>query len=522
MDREQELHLQRLLGNWKLTPLTMAMELNSSYIPAKFLEYISVKIATTVAKGGGRLIISLPPRHGKSELVTKNLPIWFLENFGKRNAILCSYGAELSNDFGRKVRDIIQSNSDKLDIRIRADAQRVNNWLTQYDGAMMSVGIGGPITGRGADLLVIDDYVKDIKEALSQTTRDSTWDWFITTAYTRLEPGATCIIVATRWHHDDLIGRILKNFPGMWENIVIPALAEPPKGQEFDFLGRRAGEALFPRRFTQKDLEGMKVVLGSFHFNALYQQRPENDMGRLTNRDWISVIDNPPIIRPENPLTIMRVWDLAATEEGGDYMVGSLVAYDKLWDIFYILDVKRDQFSPFGVERSVRETAEQDGKGVPIRIEREPGSSGKLLVHNYAMTILKGWTVEEIPANDQKLIRAQPFLAAAEAGRVRLLKAPWNEAWLKEYDDFPGGDHDDQVDTAAAGYTALTGKKFLRAAWGQDVDKAIEGEIIEPQGRKYGIFDPQFPSDLVEVDETNSGLIGFKPPKVTSMAWGQD
>lgn len=497
LDARQEAQLQKLLANYKLTPMTLHMRLHPHIIPAPFLMYLSATIAHTIAKGNGRIIISLPPRHGKSELITKATPIWTLENYGQKNVVVCSYGGDLSSDFGRKVRDIIKDNSDLLDVRIRQDAQRVNNWLTNFGGAMYSVGLGGPITGRGADVLIIDDYIKEIKEAQSQVMRDYIWDWFVTTAFTRLEPGATCIIVATRWHHDDLIGRILKNRPGRhpWNNIVIPAFAEPPEGYDTDFLGRHQGEVLFPQRYPAEDLDDRKSTLGSFHFNALFQQRPENDMGKLTDKRWLKYAQHYPIATADNQVKYIRVWDLAATEDGGDYAVGTLMAYEPKKDHTTILDIKRVQFGPKAVERLLRETAEADGKNIDIGIEREPGSSGKLLVQNYANNLLKGWRVHEIPANDNKLYRAQPFLAAVEAGRVSLLQvdpnAPtWQPTFADEYDDFPGGEHDDQVDTAAAGYTFLSGKKLLRASWGRDPKDQTQDqnqtqqtqELIMPNG----------------------------------------
>src|SRR5262245_28539479 len=448
LTRSEELQLERLLANYKLTPMTLAMKLNPRIVPARHLMYISTVIAHAIAQGNGRIIISLPPRHGKSELCTKNVPIWTLENFGRKNVILCSYGGDLSSDFGRQVRDLIKGNEHLLNLRIRPDAERVNNWLTQQGGAMYSVGLGGPITGRGADVLVIDDYIKEIKESLSQLHRDYIWDWFVTTAYTRLEPNATVIIVATRWNHDDLIGRILKHFPGVWTNIVIPAIAEKD-----DILGRPVGTPLFAERYPLSDLQDRKRTLGAFFFNALYQQRPENDAGKLTNRNWIKILpEYPDLAHSVGGFKVVRCWDLAATEEGGDYMVGTLMAYSRQRDITILLDVVRGQLSPSKVEELVAKVALRDGPAVPICIEREPGSSGKLLVENYARNLLRGYDVEPIPANDGKLVRAQPFLAAAEAGKVYIVKAKWNEDWLQEYDDFPGGDHDDQVDTAAAAY----------------------------------------------------------------------
>lgn len=524
---QDELRLQKLLSNYKLTPMTLAMKLNSAIIPARHLMYISTIVAHAIAKGNGRIIISLPPRHGKSELITKNVPIWTLENYGQKNIILCSYGGDLSTDFGRKVRDLIKDNESLLDIRIRQDAEKVNNWLTNQGGAMYSVGLGGPITGRGADVLIIDDYIKEIKESLSQNHRDYIWDWFVTTAYTRLEPGATVIIVATRWHHDDLIGRILKHKPGKhpWTNIVIPAIAE-----DNDLLGRPKGTPLFEERFNLDELNDRKTTLGSYFFNALYQQRPENDFGQLTNRDWIKILPQCPNL---DGFIVGRVWDLAVTEEGGDYAVGSLIAYHPVKDVTVIVDVQRVQASPLGIESLLARTALFDGPQVPIYIEREPGSSGKLLVSNYAATILNGYQVHEAPANDSKLIRTQPFLAAAEARKVYLVRGDWNEDWLKEYDDYPTVDHDDQMDTAGVGYSILSGKKLKRVSWGKDVDHSKTGgsakagskhilhrnsandQIILPNGKVYALNTVTLPDNESQRD------VPFSTIGKSSVAWGR-
>jgi len=536
LSRSDEYALQKLLQNYKLTPMTLAMKLNPAIIPARHLMYISTKVATAIAQGRGRIIISLPPRHGKTELVTKNTPIWCLENYGKKNVILCSYGGELSSDFGRYTRDLIKNNESLLNLRIRSDAERVNNWLTDQGGAMFSVGLGGPITGRGADVLIIDDYLKEIKEAMSQVTRDYIWDWFLTTSRTRIEPGGTIIIIATRWHHDDLIGRLLKadqkreaaGKPKIWTNIVIPAIAE-----KNDVLGRPIGSALFPERYPIEDLLELKDELGSFFFNALYQQRPENDAGQLTNKEWLRYI---PGAIDLTGFKIARVWDLAATEDGGDYAVGSLIAHHKGRDMTVILDVVRGQWGPLGIETVVAKTAKEDGKDIPIYIEQEPGSSGKLLVHNYSTTTLKGYTVVGVPASPKtnKTMRAQPFLAAVEAHKVFLMRAPWNSAFEDEYDDFPGGDHDDQVDTCAIGYTTLTGKSFKKVAWAretptneQNVIQAVNGSldnnlIILPNGKVYTLdgLPIEFSSSDPNIPLSPHMIDGLMPKKV-GIAWAR-
>src|SRR5690606_9588289 len=156
----------------------------------------------------------MPPRHGKSEFLSVNTPIWFLEKFAHKRVILASYGADLAAEFSLKVRDTFQNTENRhlLNTRLRKDKQRVDDFKTTDGGGMVAAGIGGTITGKGADLLLIDDYVKNAEEALSKTVKEKIWNWFLSTAFTRLEPNATVIILATRWDKGDLIGMVLEKF----------------------------------------------------------------------------------------------------------------------------------------------------------------------------------------------------------------------------------------------------------------------------------------------------------------------
>lgn len=460
---------QQLLQNYKMTPATLASKLDHTWMPAPWLMYVSMKVASAIRRGNARIIISAPPRHGKSRLITTFTSLWVQEIFRTYNVILTSYGADLSKDFGREVRNIIDANKDLLETRIAPDKSQAGGWKNQWGGGMVSVGLGGAITGRGANVLLIDDYIKEIKEALSETTREYIWNWFTTTAFTRLEPGGSCIIIATRWHHDDLIGRINKANPGgKWEYIHIPAIAM----EDNDILGRMKGDPLFPERYPLSVLEERKATLGTFFFNALFQQLPENPDAALTNPDWLDVIEYVPNLEK---LPQARVWDLAATEDGGDYTTGGLYAYDKARDTMYLLNMIRVQKSPGQVEELVRRTALADGLNVKIYVEQEPGSSGKALVHHYKTTVLPEYTVTEVPATDGKVTRAQPMLAAAEAGHVKLLKGAWNEKFIDEFGEFPGGSYDDQVDNASIAYTKMSGKTSYRASWGR-TDVASVGQ----------------------------------------------
>lgn len=476
-EREQ---LNRVLNNWRLTPATFAHKLTKGeWIPKDHLLYISSFVAKKVAKGGARIIISAPPRHGKSELTSVHMPAWHLERYPKRNVILSTYGSDLSVGFGRRVRDVFlnEENKELLKTRIRRDSARVAHFITEEGGSMSSVGLGGPITGRGAHLLLIDDYIKEIKEALSPAYRDYIWNWFVTTAYTRLEPGGSVVIVATRWHSDDLIGRILQNFPGQWDYIEMAAEAK-----EGDILGRPVGAPLFEERYPLSRLQELKETLGSVFYDALYQQSPVDESKKMADDGWLKYVKEEAVPH-RNEHKWIRVWDLAATEDGGDYTVGTLCSYHKATNNFYIWNVIRKQISPNNVEESVQKAAVADGVDIDVGIEQEPGSSGKALVEHYDRSVLPEFKVVPIPtAGNSKLIRAQPFLAGAEAGRVYLVEGEWNATFAREFRDFPGGQFDDQIDTAAAAYTKLTGKKIFTASWGRRGGKTANSNATRRAG----------------------------------------
>lgn len=456
--------LSTIASDWKLTPATLAYKLSKGqWIPSPHLRYISKIVAHGIAKGNARIIISAPPRHGKSQLIDIYTPVWILERFPQFSIILASYGADLSEGFGRQARDIINDNQDSLSIRLRRDSNRVAFFLTEGGGSMASVGLGGAITGRGANVLLIDDYIKEIKEALSPAYRDSVWNWFTTTAYTRLEPGGSVIIIATRWHSDDLIGRVIKNFPGQWQNIVLPAEAEA-----HDLLGREIGQPLFPERYPLEVLHERLEVLGSSFYQALFQQRPVDEAKKISDGAWLKISNTVP---PLSRFRTIRMWDLAATEGGGDYTVGSLCGWDIPSNMFYIFNVVRRQISPKDVETLVRSTAISDGIDTEVGIEQEPGSAGKSLCEHFANSVLPEFKVTAIPTVTNKIIRAQPFLAGAEAGKVTLAEGSWNKAFISEFDTFPG-EYDDQVDTVGAAYSKLTGKKVYSASWGRTTEKA--------------------------------------------------
>ncbi len=465
--------------DWRLTPATMAHYLTKDlhksvrWIPAKHLLYTSSLIAQTIAQGNGRLIVSFPPRHGKSRLISIGTPVWFLDKWPYKHVILTSYGAELATDFGRAARDFAQAREEILNFKVRSDLSRVNQWETTRGGGMFAVGIGGPITGRGADLLLVDDYLKNIKDASSETIRQDNYEWFLTTALTRLEPGGTAIIIATRWNIDDLIGRLRKDTGDEWTEIKLSAFAAKD-----DPLGRPVGEPLWPERYDEHALEAIKTNMGTFFFEALYQQEPMSRAAGLI--DKIPIIDIQPHYKK---LRFTRAWDFGGTLDAGDYTCGALLAEDLELEITYILDIKREQFSPAGVEKLVKDTAIEDGIGTTIVLEQEPGAAGKSFVDYYQRRILKGFTVLASRPSGDKFIRANPLLASMQAGHVSMLRARWNRMLVDEFASFPDGLNDDQVDACATAYNQMYSGIQGGLTWGRKKTATAPADVPAITGR---------------------------------------
>ena len=447
-----------------LTPATLAMNLwpagHDKWLPAKHLLYTSAKIATAIHRGSGRLIISMPPRHGKSRLVSEATIPWFIEKFPGRNIIYASYNSEQAEKFGRPARDVILSNPNLFTQRIRKDAKRVDMFITESGSECYFLGLNSGATGKGAHLLIVDDYIKGIEEAMSPAHLQKLWLNFTANLDSRLEKDATVIIVATRWAKKDLIGRII-NHPNeeirrRWEYIKFPAIATSN-----DILGRKPGDPLFPERFGLDRLDEIRQMReGTFLWNSLYQQEPIDDISSIANGDWV-IVEDITRIEYEQPPVNVRAWDMAATQGGGDYTTGvKMEANDK---VAYITDIRRAQLSPSRIEDLIRKTAELDGQQTTILIEQEPGSQGKALIEHLTNNILHEFTVIPVPVGGKsQIVRVQPFLAAVEFGRVRIAspggrRVNWVATFIDEFDEYPpsASGHDDQVVAASIAFNYL-------------------------------------------------------------------
>ena len=245
------------------------------YLVPRHIAYLSTRLTMAVLGfAKRRLIVSCPPRHGKSEQISNWLPTWFLNNRPHGRVMLGAYNTDFAKQWGRKVRNNIETYGSELNVRMSGDSTGVEHWHTSAGGGMMARGLGGAFTGFGGDLLICDDPIKSAAEANSAAYREAVSDWWRSAFMTRVEPNATVVLTMTRWHTDDLVGRILSDpeQAQQWDVITLPAIAD----EQGDLLGRKAGEALWPERKSAADLAQEKISVGDYVWKALYQQVPPN------------------------------------------------------------------------------------------------------------------------------------------------------------------------------------------------------------------------------------------------------
>ncbi|MFN3652344.1 MAG: phage terminase large subunit [Armatimonadota bacterium] len=423
-----------------------------------------------------RLMVFMPPRHGKSETVSRLFPAYYLLRFPERWVGLCSYGAELAHTLSRSAKDYYLRGGGRLD----PGAAAARHWETGAGGGMWAAGVGGPITGKGWHLGVIDDPVKNAAEVGSPHFREKQWEWYGSVFYTREEPvgesgdpDGALVVVQTRWHPDDLSGRLLardrdEEEPERWHVVSLEALKEetPPEVPPHCTLEpdwRAPGEALCPERRPREKLERVRRALGSYAWNALYQQRPRPRSGGFFKVDRLQVVAAAPAEAER-----VRYWDKASTEGDGDYTAGVLLAKDGD-GLYYVEDVVRGRWGPAERDRRMRQAAERDaaraGSRVRIWVEQEPGSGGKESAQA-SVRLLEGFPCRTERATGDKQSRADPFAAQVEAGRVRLVEGAWNSPYREELAAFPLGEHDDQVDASSGAFNRLAGRGRRRGLVG--------------------------------------------------------
>ncbi|MBO0826220.1 MAG: phage terminase large subunit [Streptosporangiales bacterium] len=444
------------------TPGALAREVDPSTVQTPALDLIDRELVRLTDTPDGRLILSMPPQEGKSIRVSKVYPTWVLTQRPDTRIIAASYGHALARRNGRAVRDTIISH-DELGLRIRDDVAAQHEWQVDgHDGGVYAVGIGGALTGRPGELLIIDDPIKDRREADSQVYRDAVWDWWTSVASTRLAPGAQVVLILTRWHEDDLAGRLLAAEDGhLWRVINIPAQADhdPGKG-ETDPLGRQPGEYMTSARGrTVEQWQAIKVRSGSRTWNALYQGRPSPAEGGILKRDWWQRYDVPLWLERDDGTRVvthmddvLMSWDMAFKDtDSSDYVVGQV--WGRRGADAYLLDQVRGHMSFVDTCRRFRELAARWPQAVLKLVEDKANGTA---VINALHRVVPGIVPEE--PHGSKEARAAAVSPLVEAGNVWLPSpelAPWVGDFIEEAAAFPNGAHDDQVDTASQALNRL-------------------------------------------------------------------
>ena len=440
------------------TPGDLAAHLEPRTRQTPALDLIDAALVRLLDTPDGRLIISMPPQEGKSTRVAKDFPTWVLTQEPDTRIVTASYGQGLANRNGRAIRRNITTHD--LGLTLAPDNGAVHEWeLEGHTGGVLAVGIGAGVTGRPADLLVIDDPIKDRKEADSETYRENVWEWWTDSASTRLAPGAPVVLILTRWHEEDLAGKLLAaEDGGVWEVLNIPAVADhdPSKG-ETDPLGREPGEFMVSARTnkdgtprTRQQWEAIKVRAGSRAWTALYQGRPSPAEGGAFKRDWWRQYDSAQWVEREDGVRIalsfdeiIQSWDMAFKDtDASDYVVGQV--WGRRGVEAYLLDQIRDRYDFVTTCQKVRELTARWPQATLKLVEDKANGTAVL---NQLRRIVPG-LVAEVP-KESKEARAAAVSPFVEAGNVWLPApelAPWISGFIDEHASFPTGSHDDQVD----------------------------------------------------------------------------
>lgn len=457
------------------SPSRMAMLTSGgAWKPHRHLVYLNMKLGQLARREITRLLVTMPPQHGKSWTCSKHFPAWYLKQFPDHGIILASYEADFARQWGGEVRDLIEANPDVFGFTINKRSRARNRWkLNEHEGTMHTAGIGGPITGKGCHLFVIDDPVKNDEEASSEAIQERNWNWYRSVAHTRLrrdedgEMPAVILVIQTRWHEADLAGKLLDEQGNRWDVVNLPALAE-----DDDPIGRTRGEPLCPALHPLEDLEEAREVSGPRVWSALYQQRPTAEGGGRFRREhfryWSSARADQDYYRLTGPLgdelvkkrgafRFTTVDVASAKKRRSDWTVIST------WDLIppRVDEMGRDRPSMLLLVDRQRERVESvdhllllervDGLFNPAWHGVEENTYGLNLIQS---AIRKGYRIQPLSADSDKWTRSEIAATLIRNGRVFFpLGAPWLDEWEHELTTFPNGTYDDQVDTLS--YAAI-------------------------------------------------------------------
>jgi predicted phage terminase large subunit-like protein len=436
---------------------------------ADHLRLLSKHIALLEARKIRKLMVSMPPRHGKSLFLDVWTPTWWLGRTPTARIIIAGYGQHFAREWGGKVRNKILEHAEELNIILDKERMAADAWATSVGGEVYSLGVGGSIVGRGADLYIVDDPIKNADEANSEIYREKMWDWWQTSVVTRLQPGGVIILVATRWHQDDLLGRLLESDEaGEWTVLNLPAIAEKD-----DILGRQEGEALWPE-FWEKDggaayYEKLQRTMVPYWWSAQYQGRPTPEGGGILLRDdwqWIRRSDIPPEFDQ-----ICQSWDLPLKDKRtSDYAVGQV--WGRRAADMFLLNSVRDHLS---MDQVIHHMTQFALKYRAIGKLIEDSAMAPALISTFQHKVPGMIPVPPKGSKMSRVLNAVPYL---KGHNIYLpmeddgSKPKWVLDFIEECAQFDKGTYDDQVDAFTQAVT------FLQPGLWQGVKK-IDSDMEE-------------------------------------------
>ncbi|HEV8360904.1 MAG TPA: phage terminase large subunit [Candidatus Thermoplasmatota archaeon] len=465
------------------------LDTNGKWAPAAHHSLINQQLLDIAAGRVKRLIVNLPPQHGKSTECSEYFPAWFIGNWPTAHINLVSYEQHEAVRHGRKARDILKRHARLFGVQVREDVESAGDWMTTQGGGVFSTGIGGPLTGRPGNVL-IDDPVKNAEEATSETIQERNIDWWKTVARPRLQPHCWVIVIQTRWAERDLAGYLIEEDPDEWTVLRLPALAEDPASSDDvqpDPLGRKPGEPLWPEMFRLADYHAIEATLGPSWWASLYQGRPAPLEGAMFRRAWFRYYETQTIMVeveledgarkrvPRQHVVLKdaereRVYDVRdcevfhtkdaaeTTGEKSDWTVLAswLVTPDSdllLWDLVRVKEELAE------LRALARNALAQHG-GV-LHIEKK--SHGTALIQDLER---EGVPLVVFQPEGNKVLRARVAEARYSRGKVWHPR-PGERAWVRGFEDellkFPKGKHDDQVDVTSHACIVLATRVEVRA-----------------------------------------------------------
>lgn len=482
--------------SWR-TPGTLAKRLNPATVQTPALDCVDAELQRLMDTPDGRLIITMPPQEGKSTRVAKDFVLWVLKQRPWTRVVGASYGQGLANRNGRSIRNTIKSNPE-LGMTLAADNGSASEWqLAGYDGGLVSVGIGAGLTGRPADLMVIDDPIKDRKEADSELQRQTVWDWWTDVASTRLAPGAPVVVILTRWHEDDLAGRLLAAEDGhLWRVVNIPAQADhdPEKG-ESDPLGREIGEWLESARGrTAQEWAAIKVRVGTRSWGAMYQGRPTSATGTIFQRVWWQRYDQPLWLEREDGTRIVTgfddlilSWDMTFKDtKGTDFVSGQV--WGRIGADAYLLDRISRRMDFVETLAAFKALAARWPQAMLKLVEDK--ANGPAVISMLGRSVPG---IVPIEPDGSKVARASAVSPLVESRNVWLPSsdlAPWADEVIEQAAGFPTAKHDDDVDAMSQALNRMIVMPLLAGQDLGDGTGVVHAEDVYAQLAGFGSYIP--------------------------------